>query len=220
MTPLICTIHVKLCVLVCQVLRELVGFLAEKVLGELLTLHASTIGGYDFEAVIEEPLENLHGVELAESVQREANHVAVVHVPARVATVHESRVELWEHFLQQGAVRAQTDSLAQVGTYVDRNAVNEPVLTIRARRTADSGHGRVGGSLLLGSLQLLLFALSSHLLYTLGHGRDVVESCLLHEKLPFAECVWKRHLAQPQKIQNVPEHLSIAVNEVMLFQAV
>ena len=195
----------------------------EYVLAELLALDAAARRRDDLEAVAKQPLHHLQGVQLTVAVHREPNHEPVIQVPPGVSSVHQRRVELGEHLLQEDPVGAQRDPLAQIRADVHRDAVDDLVVG-RWR----GGRRRPGGDhtpvVLVRRRRRLFLGFDilhdDEFLDGLDHARDLVVLSLVVQQIDLVKTLRQHHTWRPDVVEHVTEHLTVAIDEVVLLQTV
>ena len=185
----------------------------KEIFTELLSFHTSASGGDDLETVIQQSLYDLNRIQLTEAVQRKPDHEVVLHIPAGITRVHQSRRQFRKHFFYERSLRAEGDPLSQVWTDADGYAVAE--LRRRGLGLDLSGglHYRRRGR----GLVLLVFA---DVLDVSHHARQFVVLRLLVQLFEVGELFREHHSLAAQVVEDVAEHLAVAVDEVVLLEAV
>lgn len=132
---------------------------------------------------------------MAVAVQWEADDVCGVMVPSGIHRIAHDVANLRKHVFDQGFVSAKSDPLTKVGCNTHHQAL------------AGAGH----------PTQLLVLAPALQLC---KHGLQLKVSSLLIQQTVVFEVIWNEELGRPEEVEDVAEHVSIPVNEVVLLQAV
>lgn len=95
----------------------------QHIFAELGGIHPSPAAGSHTKAFLKQSLEDLHGVEPAIAVQREADDVCGVLVPSGIDRIAHDIPGLREDFLDKCLLPTEGDALAEVGRHADHEAL-------------------------------------------------------------------------------------------------